>query len=189
MNMNLDGHNRVNRRFPLRERSTAKPAVTPGRRPRWVMTFAALFPLTLPGLFASPSAGIAQGPGEAFPCRACSPQLCRADDHVYDACTWTETGTKKCTTQEQGNGCPIGDTCRDFGGFCEKPKLALSPSQDEAIQVFQNGGLLPAEGGFYVATRGDRLLLRSKCGNQEIVAEIARRDVRRRRAAMVLAGG
>ena len=83
---------------------------------------------------------------------------------------------KKCNTQEQGNGCPIGSTCRDFGGFCE-PKLVLGPSQDEAIQVFQNGGMLPAGGSFYVATRGDQLLLRSKCGTQEMVAEIARPDL------------
>ena len=186
MNMNLDSHDGVNRRLLLWLRLTARGAA-PARRPRWVMTFVALFPLTLLGVAPFPSVGVAQGPGEKFPCRACAPQLCR--DHVYEACTWTETGTKKCTTQEQGNGCPIGDTCRDFGGFCEKPKLAFGPSRDEAIQVFQNGGMLPAEGGFYVATRGDQLLLRKKCGTQAIVAEIARHDVGRRWVAMVLAGG
>ena len=108
---------------------------------------------------------------------------------MYEACTWTKTGTKKCTTQEQGNGCPVGGTCRVFGGFCEKPKLAFDPSQDEAIQVFRSGGVLPADGGFYVATRGDQLLLRSKCGEQAIVAEIGRHDVGRRVATMTLAGG
>lgn len=188
MNRNSNGNHKSTRPFPLSVReatgATARPN-GPGR----VMTPAALFPLALLGLAVLPSIAVAQGPGKEFPCRACSPQLCREDDRVYGGCTWSENGTSKCEIQEQENGCPIARTCRDFGGFCEKPKLALGPSEDEAVRVFRNGGMLPPDGGFYVATRGDQLLLRNKCGTQGVVAEIARHDVGRRRADMVLAGG
>lgn len=187
MNMNLNSLDRVHRRFLLRVSSTAA-AAPPARGPRWVMTFVALFPLTLLGLAPFPFAGVAQGP-EKFPCRACSPQLCEKDDHVYEACTKSKSGTNTCATQEQGNGCPIGGTCRASGGFCGQPKFAFDSSQDEAVQVFRSGGILPAGGGFYVATRGDQLLLRSKCGEQAVVAEIARHDVGRSVATMTLAGG
>ena len=188
MNMNLNSQDRVHRRFLLRVSSNATAAPS-ARGSRWgVTTFAALFPLTLLGLAPFPFAGVAQGP-EKFPCRACSPQLCEKDDHVYEACTKSKSGTKTCATQEQGNGCPIGGTCRVSGGFCGQPKFAFGSSQDEAIQMFRSGGILPAGGGFYVATRGDQLLLRSKCGEQAVVAEIARHDVGRSVATMTLAGG
>jgi len=187
MNVNVNSHDPVNRRFLLWVHLTAK-AARPARGPHWVMTFIALFPLTSLGLAPFPSIGVAQDP-EKFPCRACSPQLCEKDDHVYEACTASKSGTKTCDTQEQGNGCPIGGTCRVFGGFCGQPRLAFDSSQDEAIQVFRRGGVLSAGSGFYVAKRGDRLLLRSKCGEQAIVAEIARHGVERRVASMALVGG
>ena len=162
-------------RLAIRSRpSTADPHGR-GRQITW---FAAI-PLALLAIGALPTEGMAQGPGEKYPCRACSPQLCSEDDIVYSNCTWSLNGTTLCDIQEQENGCPITNTCRDHGDFCEGggQTMALGAAQDAAIRAFESGGMLPGDGNFYVATRGDRLLLRSKCGANAIVARIDLLDV------------
>ena len=174
-------------RLAIRSRpSTADPHGR-GRQITW---FAAI-PLALLAIGALPSEGIAQDPDEEYPCRACSPQLCAADDIVYSNCTRSKIGTTLCDVQKQDNGCPITDTCRDHGDFCEGggQTMALGPARDAAIRAFENGGMLPGDGNFYIATRGDRLLLRSKCGTNAIVARIDVREVGQAPAAVTTNAG
>lgn len=155
------------------------------------ITWFAAIPLAFLVIGALPSSGIAQGPGEKYPCRACSPQLCIADDNVYSTCTWSLNGTTLCDVQEQDNGCPITDTCRDHGDFCEggDQTMALGPARDAAIRAFESGGMLPGDGNFYVATRGDRLLLRSKCGANTVIARIDVSDVGMTRVSVTTNAG
>jgi len=66
--------------------------------------------------------------------------------------------------------------------------MALAePERNQAIWTFERGGMLPADGAFYVAIHGDQLVLRQKCG-AEALARMAARDVGRTPAKVVLAG-
>ena len=134
------------------------------------------------------SKAAAQDPPESE-CRVCARVKCDADPTRtnYRTCTSGDSGGNDCDEETGSNGCPIPGSCQLSNGLCT-PTMALADfERDQAVRTFEAGGMLPADGRFYVGKQGQDLVLRLKC-NSEPLARIAIRDVGRTAATAVLAG-
>lgn len=160
-------------------------------RPCWTPVFAAVAALAICVTIGDTSSAAAQEPPE-FECWSCAWKICEpptGDDEPYKYCARSEFGTNDCDTPMRGNGCPVEtQSCRESDGYCVPTMAMFGPAQDEAVRIFESGGLLPSDGFFYVAIRDDEYVLRRKCG-RDAVAWLAIRDVGRSKATVVLAGG
>ena len=88
-------------------------------------------------------------------------------------------GSNNCQT----GGGPVPGRCHCYpsGGVCETESdddsIGLAPDETKAMEevalaVVAAGSMLPADGLFYYASRGDHLVLRRKCGDS-IVGQVA----------------
>lgn len=144
-----------------------------------------LCPLVLVAIGVSWSHAAAQ---ERTKCWACGAVQCKADpdNTSYRGCTEAKKGGRSCGPLPVPE-CPAPDTCKLGPGLCPEVMALAAPERNRAIRSFERGGMLPADGAFYVAIQGDQLVLRQKCG-AEALARMAARDVGRTLAKVVFAG-
>ena len=120
--------------------------------------------------FANPLS--AQPPPGSTVCFECV-DGCESGDGGW-ACDWAGPG-RLGGIECRMNGGPLPGSkvcyCYIMGGICE----GASDGEDsllaarEALDAVARGNLLPADGLFYVATRGDDLMVRRKCGGRPSV--------------------
>lgn len=95
-------------------------------------------------------------------------------------CYTCDTDTDLCAHQDEDkfgfSTCWVGEGPVTGQGIClpdEDSRLcggyALTPAEEEAatqevLALVAGGGMLPADTPYFVATQGDRLLVRKKCG-------------------------
>lgn len=114
---------------------------------------------------SQPSSAAAQtGPPPAGWCLDCS-GFC--PHRGYGECDYTDSGigSNECLDDPWDFGGKTYCGCFPSGGVCFTGASAgeLRELESEALDMLASGDMLPANGPFYLASRGEELILRSKC--------------------------
>ncbi len=160
---------------------------SPSRRKtnRRLTTLVVFCPMVLFAIHVSRSETVAQDPPAT--CWACGVVQCEEDPEStdYRGCTKALAGGRNCGPLPVPD-CPPANSCTLRNGLCPEVMALAAPERNRAIRTFERGGMLPADGAFYVAMRGDQIVLREKCGTEEL-ARMAARDVGKTRGRVVVA--
>ena len=161
------------RYYPLRRKTN-----------RLLTTLVILCPMVLLAIAVSGPATFAQEPPTE--CWACGRVKCDTDpdNTIYRGCTKAMKGTRSCGPLPVPD-CPPPGSCELGPNLCPSVMALAEPQRSRVIRAFERGGMLPSDGAFYVAIRGDQLVLRQKCGTQEL-ARMAAKDVGRMPARVAL---
>lgn len=168
-----------------RFRPRCSHAPSHARTNRLLTTLVILCPMVLFAIGVPWSRATAQEPTE---CWACGRVKCESDpkNTNYRGCTKALAGGRTCGPMPVPD-CPPPNSCTLENGLCPPVMALAEPERNRAIRTFESGGMLPADGAFYVAIRGDQIVLREKCGTQEL-ARVAARDIGKTPATLALAG-